>query len=312
MKISWGHLAVAVISLAALTGAYRLSPAVRTAMATQGREWLGWTDEARRGDPVGFTSHVERKLQSEVAMLRTCRFELVGNTDQLSGKIREQEAFRDQARKLADEFRSAFQTARQGGSFPFVVRNAAYTEEQSVTQVSLLLAQAEGFDKSVKRLQQIQDQSNKRLQEIVVRQNATEAQLAAIGAQRELLRARELTTVGEALIAQVDELFDINQRVLTENPVRTIAELLSAETQSVPHSLAHQDAARRFLDEVPVRVGKPTVEEPTVVELAPEAAKVDAPKTKLPVVVTDVDVEFDGLPSNSSVIQEQSTSPKQM
>jgi hypothetical protein len=85
--------------------------------------------------------------------------------------------------------------------------------------------------------------------------------------------------------------------------------LLSAETQSVPQSLAHQEAARRFLDEVPVRVGKPTVEEPT-----PETAKIDAPKAKLPEVATEVDVEFDGVPSSSSVIQEQSTSqssPKQ-
>lgn len=298
MKISWGHVGVAVVSLAALAGVCRVSPALRAAVAVHSGEWLGWDREARDVNPIGFIMSVERKLKSDVARLQKCRFEMVGNTDQVSGKVREQEAQRDQARKLADEFRSAFQTARQNGSFPFVVRNASYTEEQSVAQVSLLLAQADGFDKSARRLQQIQGQANKRLQEIVVRLNATESQLAAIGAQRELLRARELTTVGEELIAQVDQLFEVNHRVLKDNPVRTVAELLSDETRTAPEAVASHAVARQFLDEIPVQANKPTVGASN-----PEPAKIEAPRVEIA-----FEVDFEASVSDSAAIQQQSTS----
>lgn len=318
MKISWGHLMVAVVFMATLTGAYRLSPGVRAAISTHGSEWFGWTEEARRIDSVSFVEHVKRKLEAEVGTLRKSRLELVGNADQLSGKIREQEALRDHARKFAEEFRTAFQTARSNQSFPITVRNAAYTEEQSLAQVSLLLAQADGYEQSLQRLQRIMDESNKRVQEIVVRQNATESNLAAIGTQLELLRTRQLTSVSDELIAQVDELFDVNQRVLTDNPVRTVTELLTANTLATPQPLAQHEAAQRFLAEVPVRVGKPAVEAAPTSEPAPLVSKIEtetAPpaKSKVEAQVV-VDIEFDDLAPSVSVIQEQSTSqvsPKQ-
>ncbi|MFO0820985.1 MAG: hypothetical protein U1A77_23770 [Pirellulales bacterium] len=318
MKISWGHLMIAVVSVALLAGAYRLSPAVRAAVSTQGNEWFGWTEEARRSQSVPFIEHVKHKLEAEVATLRKSRLELVGNSDQLSGKIREQEALRDHARKLAEEFRTAFQAARASQSFPITVRNAAYTEEQSLAQVSLLLAQADGFEQSLQRLQRIQNEANKRVQEIVVRQNATESHLAAIGTQLELLHTRQLTSVSDELIAQVDELLDVNQRVLTDNPVRTVTELLSADTLAKPQPLAQYEAAQRFLEEKPVTVGKPSVADPSVGEPIPAVAKIEsdtAPPTKAKVEAqVVVDIEFDEITPSVSVIQEQSAtqaSPQQ-
>lgn len=248
MKMSWGHVAAGGIAFAALAGLYRASPAMRATVETQSREWLGWTEEARRADPVGFTNYVERKLKSDAASFQKCRRELTHGSDQLSGKLREQEAYRDQARKFAEEFRLAFQAARHSGSFPTTVRNAAYSDEQMVAQVSLLLAEADGFDGTVRRLNQIRQQAATRLQEVVVRLNATEAQLAAIDAQRGLLRSRELTTEGETLIAQVDELLDVNHTVLRNNPVRPLAELLSDSSPVGPNG-AGLEAARKFLNE---------------------------------------------------------------
>ena len=248
MKMTWAHVAAGVIAFAALVGLYRASPAMRATVETQSREWLGWTEEARRADPVGFTNYVERKLKADTATFQTSRVELAKGLDQLSGKLKEQEAYRDQARKLADEFRGAFQSARQGSSFPTTIRNAAYSEEQLVAQVSLLLAEVDGFDGTVRRLNQIRQQAATRMQEIVVRQNATEAQLAAISAQRGLLRASQLTTEGEALIAQVEELLEVNHTTLRNNPVRPLAELLSDSTPAAPGG-ASLEAARKFLDQ---------------------------------------------------------------
>jgi len=309
MKISWAHVAVAAAAIAVMAGAYRASPEVRTAVVTQGREWLGWTEEARRADPAGFTKHVEQKLKAEAAMLKKSRFELVSNADQLSGKVREQLALRDQAKKLTEEFRQRFQEARQQSTFPITVRNAAYTEEQAVAQVSLLLAESEGFDKSLKRLQRIQEESNKRVQEIVVRLNATETQLAAIGTQRELLESRELTAVGEELIAQVDALFNVNARVLRDNPVRSVAELLADESRGTSTALANQDTARRFLEEIPVQTAPPTG-----VDAVSASQKREVPLSEEPIKMpskreSTTLFEFEATPTVGLSIQQQQSAP---
>ncbi|MFO0905750.1 MAG: hypothetical protein U0939_22270 [Pirellulales bacterium] len=309
MKISWGHVGVSVVAMALLAGAYRVSPAVRTTVAMQGRDWFGWTEEARRADPAGFTRHVEQKLKAEAALLKKCRFELVGNADQLSGKVREQLVLRDQAQKLTEEFRQRFQEARQQSAFPIVVRNAAYTEEQAVAQVSLLLAEAEGFEKSLQRLQRIQDESNQRVREIVVRLNATETQLAAIGTQRELLESRELTAVGEELIAQVDALFNVNERVLRDNPVRSVAELMADESRGTSPALASQEAARRFLEEIPVQAGQPTG-----VDAVSTSTKREVPLSKEPTTTSAQEesalvIEFETTPTAETAIQQQQSGP---
>lgn len=248
MKLSWGHVAAGVLALAALAGIYQTSPSLRAAVAAQGREWLGWTEAARRADPIGFTNHVEHRLKADVGTLQRCRQELLVGADELGGKLAQQIAYRDQARKLTEEFRAAYQSAQQSGTFPVQIRNASYGDEQLVAQVSLLLAETEGFDATVGRLEKIRQQAGTRLQEIVVRLNATEAQLAAIAAQRGLLRARELTTEGESLIAQVDELLEVNHTVLSHNPVRPLAELLSSADPVAPVS-GSLDKARQYLAE---------------------------------------------------------------
>lgn len=320
MKIAWGQLGIAVVALAVLAGICRLSPALRAAFSTQTQEWLGWTEDARRADPDGFGRYVERKLKTEVEGLQKCRFELVGNADGLAGKVREQQALRDRARTMAEEFRGAFQQARQDGKFPITVRNAAYTEDQAVSQVSLLLAEADGFDRTLRRLENIQVEANKRLEEIVVRLNATQSHLAAIGTQRELLRSRQMTTEGEELIAELDQLFDVNERLLANNPVRSVVELLEDERRGDDPALANHESARRFLEETPVRVGKPPVSDAAEgtdkVEKADKLEKTDvvAVETRNPVAnktdeaSADLEVEFDSEvpPVAGRVIQEQS------
>ena len=57
---------------------------------------------------------------------------------------REQDAFAEHAETLVGEFRRVYRVAKKQDSFPVTVREAAYTEEQVVSQVSMLLAQADG------------------------------------------------------------------------------------------------------------------------------------------------------------------------
>jgi hypothetical protein len=81
-----------------------------------------------------------------------------------------------------------------------------------------------------------------------VKREATEAQLAMLPAKRELLRARRLSSEGEQLLAQLDQLFDENARAIQDNPVRSVQELLAASPNASKQP-ANEDAVVAFLAE---------------------------------------------------------------
>jgi phage shock protein A len=237
---------LAVFALIAGGLLYATGPGFRTGVNQQINDWIGWTEAARQADPVGFARHVERTLQRDLDKLQKTRQDLDGEIGVLSRKRREQQALADQAATLAEEFRQAYQTAAASNAFPVTVRHAAYTQEQVESQVSLLLAEAEGYRDAVARLDDVRGQAETRLEALTVQINTTQTQLAALPTQRELLRARVLSDEGEQLVAHVDRLLDVNNRVIQGNPVRGVAELIAAPTPTA-ELRSNLTAARAYL-----------------------------------------------------------------
>ena len=222
-----------------------VSPGFRTMARHQWENVTGWSEEDRLADPVGFARHAERKLRRDLDIMQRTRRELATEQGRIDRQIREEQALADFAESLAEDFREQFQLASSSGSFPIEVRHAAYTKEQARTQVSLLLAELEGYQVSLAKLQEVSTQVDKQLESLSVRISATSSQLAALSAQRELLRARQLTIEGEQLLAQVDELMTGNRRLLDGNPVRTVQELANVAPVGKPIgqvSPSHVDA----------------------------------------------------------------------
>ena len=211
------------------------------------RDFLAAEAELVAREPSNVMSrHVERILQRDLDKLQKTRQDLDGEIGALSRKRREQQALADQAATLAEEFRQAYQTAAAKGGFPVTVRHAAYTQEQVESQVSLLLAESEGYRDAVVRLDDVRGQAEVRLEALTVQINTTQTQLAALPTQRELLRARVLSDEGEQLVAHVDRLLDVNHRVIQGNPVRGVAELIAAPTPAAERR-SNLSAARAYL-----------------------------------------------------------------
>jgi len=238
-----------LVGLAA--AAIAASPALRARVSQQWAALCGWTKEAREADPVGFASYAEGRLKRDLEMMEKTRRELAAEVGQLSQTIREQQALGDQARQLAEEFRTEYQLASTDGGFPIEVRNAAYTEGQAKSQVSMLLAEAEGYEQSLGQLTKVRKEAESKIEELVVRINATETQLATLSTKRQLLRARQLTAEGEQLLAQVDDLMTGNTQVIEGNPVRTVRELLDTPVAK-PQKTASQQKVEEFLAAKPV------------------------------------------------------------
>ena len=233
--------------------AWAFSPGLRTQMAALWDSQTGWTEAARQADPAGFASHAEAKLKQDLAEMERTRRELAAEVGQLSKTAREQSALAEQARRLAEEFRDVYQTAQADGRFPVEVRGAAYTEAQVHSQVSMLLAEAEGYEASLADLESVRTTAEAKIEELAVRVNRTEAQLASLATKRELLRARQLTAAGEQLLAQVDELMTGNRQTIDANPVATVRELL-ARTPAKPEGRATDRKVEEFLAAKPEAV----------------------------------------------------------
>jgi phage shock protein A len=231
--------------------AFSLSPAMRARVNTYWSQIGGWTEEARLADPIGFATHAEKKLRQDLQTMQETRKALAGEIGQLAQKLREQRGLANHARTLAREFRSEYQLASADGRFPIEVRGAAYTRPDAESQVSMLLAEADGYDDSVRNLSEVKQQAEAQMEALAVRVNETESQLAALATKRELLRARQLSGEGQQLIAQVDDLLNGNARVIEGNPVRTVRELLEAPVGKVEQS-ASRKRVQEFLAAGPV------------------------------------------------------------
>jgi DNA repair exonuclease SbcCD ATPase subunit len=240
--------------------AWAFSPGLRTQIAALWDSHMGWTEAARQADPAGFASHAEAKLQQDLTKMDATRRELTAEVGRLSKTAREQSALAEQARRLAEQFRDVYQTAQADGRFPVEVRGAAYTESQVHSQVSMLLAEAEGYEASLADLEAVRTTAEAKIEELAVRINRTEAQLASLATKRELLRARQLTAAGEELLAQVDELMTGNRQTIDANPAATVRELL-ARTPAKQEGRATDRKVAEFLTAEPA---KPEAVETTV------------------------------------------------
>lgn len=230
---------LAVVSVvAAVLGAvaYAYLPGLWVQIDRFVAEKWGWTEEARQHDPVGYLSYVIRHLERDLTNLNNARRELLSQIAQISRKIHEQEALLLHAQRLAHVFRAENQSAQRTGQFPIIVHGGSYSADQAKHQVAMLLAEADGYQASIERLRQVREEAERQLQSVTVRLNRTEAELAALAVGRELVEVRKIVTKQNELLARVESLREDNKRVLAENPVRNVRELLAAaEVQPAHH-----------------------------------------------------------------------------
>ena len=232
-------------------------PGLRTRTAAIWNSQTGWSEADRLADPAGFVDYAEGQMREDHAVMQKTRRELAAEVGELSKAMKEQSAMAARGQTMAEEFRAEYQEALASDSFPIEIHGEAYTESQVRSQVSLLLAEAEGYSESLAEIENIQTEAEQKMEELAVHISQTESQLAALATKRELLRARQLTTEGETLLAQVDELMAGNTQAIAGNPVRTVRELADAE-QSKPVGRATDSRVEEYLAKAPVAKSEAT------------------------------------------------------
>jgi hypothetical protein len=209
-----------------------------------------WIAPDPKTAPVPFADYARAKLQRDLEAMQKTRRELAAEVGELVRKVREQEALRKQAEQLADQFRHEYHEVKAESRFPVEVHGRAYTEAELKSQLSMILAEAKGYEDACAKLRDVRQQAEAKIESLAVKINSTETQLVALAAKRDLIEANRLSSEGEALLAQVDELMHGNAQEIADNPVRTVRELLavSARPAKTP---TNAEAVEAFLASQP-------------------------------------------------------------
>lgn len=204
-------------------------PGLRTKVSGKVDEYGGWTEEARREDPVGFLTYAEEKLAKDIEAFRQSRETLAEAKANAEAERARNEGLLDAADELAGGFREAYRTAETAGSWPVEVQGAGYTRAALIEQVESILGERATYAKVIDIYANVIVSADEQRKELRDRIQSSEATLVELRAQKELVRVNKLTAEADELLAQVDALIDGNRETLVAlDEPRSVAALLAA------------------------------------------------------------------------------------
>ena len=205
---------------------WRRLPALRRKARAAYQRHGGWTEEARRDDPVGFLEHAEQVLADDLSRMTDTRRNLDLAQTGMAAELAKQQGLHAASVELATRFRTAYREAGAADAFPVKVAGTPYSEQDLVEQVRLVLLQQTNYSEIITELERAAVAATEHRQELLGQTSATKAALASLPARLEIARAKQLTEKTSALIREVNSLLDRNETVLSDSPVRTVEELI--------------------------------------------------------------------------------------
>ncbi|MCF7853166.1 MAG: hypothetical protein K9N51_00090 [Candidatus Pacebacteria bacterium] len=242
-------IGLSVLLIAALA-VYWFFPGLRHRGRELYRKYGGWTEEARRGDPVGFIDYAEQTLNEHLNEMQSTQGRINDALLVIDERIDETTGKMGAAEDLAETFRMHYRQAKQTGEFPITVAGKTYTQEEAVRQVRLILRQHRNYRELLEEFRAAAELARTRSEELVTQIADTKASLAMLPAKREIARLNKLSGATEELMTQVNELIMTNAQILHEkvSPIRTVEELLENEQTQTPERDPEIDA-NAFLEE---------------------------------------------------------------
>ena len=220
-------LLVVVVVAVGLLAVWRFMPGCREKVKGFVQEQGGWTEEARRADPVGFVEYAQQQLESDLQKLEDARERLATAREDIGAEEERIQERLTAARDLAEEFRQGYQAAEETATWPVTLQGRDYSREELVEQVRLFLLQRNSYEQTLQDLAEAEEAAADKRQEVVSKITGTQAALASLPAKKEIARVNQLTGRTEELLEQVNELIGENREVLSESPVRTVEELVA-------------------------------------------------------------------------------------
>jgi hypothetical protein len=217
-------IVVAILAIGAV--AYFVFPSFRAKADALYEKHGGWSDEARRKDPVGFIKHSIDKLEANIAKFDLIKAEVRGGKATLEKMKQETQAKQTFAENQLAEFKTAFKNAKATNAWPVAIAGRKYSEAELKSQVELTLSEKATFDGVLGRLEQNVKDFEAKEAEVVNRITESKSKLGWLKTEVEIVKLNKLSAETEKMMDQVNDVLIANDAVKSEVVVRTTDELM--------------------------------------------------------------------------------------
>ena len=224
--------------------AWQYLPGLRSAVEGKINEYGGWTEEARKDDPVGFVEHAQKKLRANIATFESVQDKLAKTKKKAEDALEEFATKEKAATDMSNELKELYSSAEATDAWPVTWKGKEYDRQEVIEQVKDVLAEKKSSSERQAEYAQILEDVDKRRGEVRDRITQSSTMIDKLESQKLSLETDKLTNDAEVMLAQVNDLVEDTSRV-AEDPVRSLDDLMAAATK--------EKAAANEEEEVDVR-----------------------------------------------------------
>jgi len=201
-----------------------------------------WSVETSRERPMEFADYVLAQVQDELDTKTAAEKELAARIDDLSAKIREQAKLRVAAKERAVDLRARCDS----GVFPVSFAGGDYPDQDTVVQqISLLLAQCDSYDATIKDLKRLRRAAIREREALVTDIEDLQARIEVVKLQQARLIAKASQGQARQLLTMLDRLLPRYSAELTTHEQR-VTQFMQGQNET-----PEQNARRRQENKAP-------------------------------------------------------------
>lgn len=238
------NIIIFVVVVAGAYFAWNNLPGLRDQVTKAANKYGGWTEEARKSDPVGFIEHATEQLEKDIKQFEAAKTALVSNKKSSEAKLEEYRNEQASAKELAASIKELYKTAEETGAWPITISGKPYERAQAIALVNDILMTQKNAGARMADYAQVLASIEAKSAELTTRISESKFNVEKLAAQRELVKVDSLSAEADQLLAKVNDLVEGNSK-LADEPALTYEELVKdlAKQAKVDEKAAADDAA---------------------------------------------------------------------
>lgn len=170
-------------------------------------------------------------LKKDVEKLKSVQTEFARARTKLDEESKERQGKVQKAAFYLEGFKARYNEAKEKNSFPVVVEDHKYTEQELVQQIKLTLAEKKANEQVVTQMDAALKNQEEKRNVLAMRITESQAKLSLLDSQKVMLQADKLSSAGAEILKNVNDVLVENANVKDESPIRTLDDIAKGTAQ---------------------------------------------------------------------------------
>jgi phage shock protein A len=215
------NIIIFVVVVAGAYFAWNNLPGLRDQVTKAANKYGGWTEEARKSDPVGYIDYAIKQLDGSVAEFNESKDGLMAAKKTSEAKLEEARDTQAKATEFAGAVREQYKIAEETDGWPISVNGATYKKSEAVALVNNLLREKTEKGALMVQYQGILTQIEASSADLSARIADSKFSKEKLIAQKEFVKVGNLSAEADELLAKVNDLVEGNEKLSQEGPPTT-------------------------------------------------------------------------------------------